>query len=71
VTLRPFHPHWRDPTWRFLRITSFVTAATVLVVLAGYLSGATSWLNALVVAVVVNVLVFAALLARAVTIEAR
>lgn len=49
--------HWSDPTWRLLRISSFVTAALTLIFLAIFLSGVTSWRYPLAVAVVANVIV--------------
>jgi hypothetical protein len=49
--------HWPDPTWRLLRITSFVTAALTLIFLAIFLSGVTSWRYPLAVVVVANVIV--------------
>jgi uncharacterized membrane protein len=49
--------HWSDPTWRFLRFTSFVTAGITLVCLAVVLAGDDSWRYPLAVAVVANIIV--------------
>ncbi|HVA70421.1 MAG TPA: hypothetical protein VNF08_03760 [Acidimicrobiales bacterium] len=49
--------HWSDPTWRFLRITSFVTAGITLICLAVVLAGESSWRYPLAVAVVANIFV--------------
>jgi hypothetical protein len=52
-----FHSHWSDPTWRLLRITSFVTAGFTLLCLAVVLAGVTSWRYPLAVGVVANIIV--------------
>ena len=49
--------HWSDPMWRFLRITSFVTAGITLICLAVVLAGENSWRYPLAVAVVANIIV--------------
>jgi hypothetical protein len=59
-----FRSYWADPTWRVLRIATYVTAASTLVILGVYLSGQKSWLDALTVAVIVNVVLNVALLVR-------
>jgi hypothetical protein len=54
--------HWSDPTWRLLRVASFVTAGATLITLAIVLSGVTSWRYPLAVAVVANIIVQSLLL---------
>lgn len=49
--------HWSDPTWRFLRITSFATAGITLICLAVVLAGENLWRYPLAVAVVANIIV--------------
>jgi hypothetical protein len=56
--------YWSDPVWRTLRITSFVTGAAVLILLAAVLSGASSWHIPLEVAVVANIVVVVLVLLR-------
>ena len=55
---------WSDPVWRGLRVVSFVTASATIVILIVYLSGAKSWLTALVAAVVVNIGIMLAVVIR-------
>jgi hypothetical protein len=59
-----FRSYWADPIWRFLRIITFVTVAITLIILVVYLSGQKSWLDALGVAVIVNIVMNVALLIR-------
>jgi hypothetical protein len=59
-----FRSYWADPIWKVLRIVTFVTATCTLVILGVYLSGHKSWLDALAVTVIVNVLLNVALLVR-------
>jgi hypothetical protein len=59
-----FRSYWADPIWRVLRIVTFVTVAITLIILVVYLSGQKSWLDALGVAVIVNIVMNAALLVR-------
>jgi len=59
-----FRTYWADPIWRVLRIVTFVTATSTLVILGVYLSGLKSWLDALAVAVIINVVLNVALLVR-------
>jgi membrane protein YdbS with pleckstrin-like domain len=59
-----FRSYWADPLWRLLRIITFVTVALTLIILGVYLSGQTSWLDALAVAVIVNIVMNVALLIR-------
>lgn len=54
-----FHSHWSNPTWRLLRITSFITATVTLAFLVIVLAGETSWQYPLAVAVVANIIVSA------------
>jgi hypothetical protein len=55
---------WSDPVWRGLRVVSFVTASATIVILIIYLSGAKSWLTALVTAVIVNIGIMLAVVIR-------
>ncbi|MGC2486258.1 MAG: hypothetical protein WA359_08445 [Acidimicrobiales bacterium] len=59
-----FGTYWADPIWKFLRIVTFFTAAITLIILGVYLSGHKSWLDALTVAVIVNIVLNVALVAR-------
>jgi hypothetical protein len=59
-----FGSFWSDPTWKFLRIVTIFTAAITLIILGIYLSGHKSWLDALAVAVIVNVVLNVALVVR-------
>jgi hypothetical protein len=59
-----FRSYWADPIWKVLRIITFVTATTTLIILGIYLSGQKSWLDTLAVAVIVNVVLNVALLIR-------
>jgi hypothetical protein len=49
--------YWSDPLWRRLRIASFISAVTVLVLLAVYLLGVQSLLVPLAVFVIVNIVI--------------
>ena len=62
---------WSDPVWRGLRVVSFVTAAATLVILAIYLSGASSWRVALIAAVAANVGVMVAVVIRTFILKAK
>ncbi|MGC2169422.1 MAG: hypothetical protein WA580_10000 [Acidimicrobiales bacterium] len=66
-----FRSYWADPIWKVLRIVTFVTATSTLVILGIYLSGHKSWLVALTVAVIVNVVLNVALLVRTLMYRAK
>ncbi|HTT59413.1 MAG TPA: hypothetical protein VMF33_05145 [Acidimicrobiales bacterium] len=66
-----FRSYWADPIWKVLRITTYVTAGSTVVILGIYLSGHTSWLDALAVAVIVNLVLNLALLVRTLLNRAR
>jgi hypothetical protein len=66
-----FRSYWSDPIWRGLRVITFVTATSTVVILVAYLAGETSWLDALAAVVVANVGLNIALVIRTMVVRAR
>jgi hypothetical protein len=64
-----YRRYWSDPLWKFLRIATFCTVAATLVILVVYLSGTKSWLDALSVAVIVNIVLNLALVIRTIMVR--
>lgn len=63
--------HWSDRMWRTLRIATFVTSVVTLLLLVIVLTGSSSWRYPLVVVVVINLLAFALLMLRTMSLQAK
>jgi len=66
-----FLSFWSDPVWRGLRIIQIVTGSTTLIILAIVLLGNSSWLVALVTAVLTNLSVAVAVVIRTFIVRAK